>query len=71
MAIREGEHWICSNPNCRSQTYIVISAGTAVGTSPKCSCGSRMKKKYTAPGFRAIEHPDELEAYRRKFFSKV
>ena len=71
MAIREGELWICSNPNCRSQTYVVISAGTAVSSSPKCSCGSGMKKKYTPPSLRAIDDPDELEVYRKKFLSKV
>jgi len=71
MTMREGERWICSNPKCRCEIYVVISAGTADGRNPQCTCGGRMKKAYTAPNMRLIHLPDELKVYKEMFLSNV
>jgi hypothetical protein len=71
MTMREGERWVCSNPECRCEIYVVIAAGPGDGTNPKCTCGFRMRKAYTSPGFRRIHHLDELKAVQEKFSSRI
>jgi len=71
MTMREGERWICSNPKCRCEIHVAISAGTVDGTNPQCSCGCRMRKAYTAPILRLIHFPDELKVHKEKFFSNA
>jgi len=66
MTMREGERWICSNPECRCEVYVVVAAGTADGTNPKCSCGFRMRKVYVAPNFKRILDPDQLKVLQGK-----
>lgn len=70
MTMREGERWICSNSRCKCEVLVVFSAGTHEGRNPRCSCGSAMKKTYTAPKLRSIEE-DEAKSLHERFFSKV
>jgi len=70
MAVRDGQHWVCSNPACRSEAFI-IAARRMETTQPKCSCGSSMKKAYTPPNIRLIVHPDERKACEEKILSRV
>lgn len=54
MLMRSGETWLCTNPAC--QGSVVVKSGTYTeGTNPRCSCGARMKKKYTSPVFRYLD----------------
>jgi hypothetical protein len=55
MTMREGERWICSNQNCRSEIEVKAGAGDLAGANPVCSCRSRMKKVYMAPKLRRIQ----------------
>ena len=71
MTMREGERWICSNSKCKCEIQVVISARTANGTNPQCSCGCRMRKAYTAPTFRRVLLPEEVKVFQEKFFSSV
>jgi len=54
MMMRDGERWICSNPKCRYEVHILMDESRD-GTGPKCSCGSGMKKSYTAPKVSTID----------------
>jgi hypothetical protein len=67
MTMREGERWICSNPACRCEVLVVLSAGAGDGTNPRCSCGFAMRKRYKAPKLLLLEGKD----LREKFYSKV
>lgn len=54
MLMQSGETWLCSNPAC--QGSVVVKPGTYIeGSNPRCSCGARMKKKYTSPVFRYLD----------------
>jgi hypothetical protein len=70
MTRNVGERWICSNAECRCELVVEVSARTGEGTSPRCSCGFPMKKRYRAPVIRVIQN-DEARNLREKFFSKV
>ncbi len=70
MTRREGQHWICSNPCCASEVF-VIAAEWSQAANPKCSCGSSMKKIYTAPKVRSIVDPSERKSYQDKVFSRL
>jgi len=70
MAMQIGERWICSNAECRCELVVTHSGHTGAGTNPRCFCGSRMKKRYTAPTFREIRQ-DEAKSLHERFFSKV
>ena len=48
MMMKSGEEWHCTNPACRCQ-IVVQSGSLAEGSSPSCSCGAPMKKKYCPP----------------------
>ena len=67
MTMREGERWICSNPTCRCEVLVVLSAGDGDSTNPRCSCGFAMRKRYTTPKLRVLEGKDLKE----KFYSEV
>ena len=54
MTMQEGEHWICSNADCRCEVVVAASAGSKKGSNPTCSCGFAMRKRYSAPIFTAI-----------------
>lgn len=54
MLMHSGETWLCTNTAC--QGSVVVKTGTyAEGSNPRCSCGARMKKKYTPPVFRYLD----------------
>jgi hypothetical protein len=65
-----GERWICSNLRCGCEIVVTFSTRTGRGTNPRCSCGSPMKKRYTAPVIRLMQN-DEVRNLREKFLSKV
>ena len=71
MTMRERERWICSNPKCRCQVYVMVAAGPTSGTNPRCSCGSAMKKAYSAPSFTRLELSDDLKVVQELFSSGV
>ena len=70
MVMKVGERWICSDAECRCELVVVRSGRTGEGANPRCFCGSRMKKRYTAPAFREIRE-DEAKNLHERFFSKV
>ena len=70
MTMQAGERWICSNLKCGCECVVVLSARTREGINPRCSCGSPMKKRYTAPVIRQV-HGEEFRNLQEKFFSKV
>jgi hypothetical protein len=70
MTMREGERWICSNPECRCEVVVVIAAAAREGTNPRCSCGFPMKKRYTTPAVKVL-HKEEARDFHEKFFAKV
>ena len=70
MTMREGERWICSNPECGCQVCVLTAARTGDGTNPQCVCGSRMRKAYAPPSFRQIG-PDEQKTIGEGFGSAV
>lgn len=53
MTMRSGR-WVCSNPKCRREVYILILDEGRDGRNPVCSCASEMKKAYNAPRVRPI-----------------
>jgi len=57
MTMQEGEHWICSNADCRCEVLVTAGAGSKEGRNPTCSCGFAMRKRYSAPIFTAIPSP--------------
>jgi hypothetical protein len=71
MTMQEGEHWICSNPNCRCEIVVETSAGLVEGANPKCSCGFAMKKRYSAPVLTAIRPVHDSAKLKELFFSQV
>ena len=70
MTMQVGERWICSKANCGCECVVVISASTREGTNPRCSCGSPMKKRYTAPVFREAREK-EFRNVPEKFLSNA
>jgi hypothetical protein len=70
MTMREEQHWICSNPGCKSEVFVIADEGSQA-KNPKCSCGSSMKKAYTAPKVKSIVDPAKRKFYRQRFFSKL
>jgi len=54
MRMTSADRWLCSNPACGCQV-LVETAATAEGTNPRCSCGAKMKKKYTLPALAYLE----------------
>lgn len=67
----KGEHWICSNPECRCEVFVVHPAVTTEGENPQCTCGFPMRKPYIAPIFRAIRDFDELKHLQEMFSPKA
>jgi hypothetical protein len=54
MMMQEGEHWICSNSDCRCEVVVAARAGGKEGRNPTCSCGFAMRKRYSAPIFTGL-----------------
>jgi hypothetical protein len=71
MTMWEGEHWICSNPNCRCEIVVETSASKVEGTNPKCSCGFAMRKRYRAPILTAIRLVNGSTELKETFFSQA
>ena len=71
MKMQKGENWICSNPKCRSEFVVTAASEPEDGVNPRCCCGSKMKKTYTAPRFWTMQNSDSLQALDRRFQSKV
>src|SRR5882762_753091 len=66
MTRPKAQHWICSNPCCASQVFVIAVEGSQAA-NPKCSCGSSMKKIYTAPKLRSVVDPSERKSYQERF----
>jgi hypothetical protein len=71
MTMREGEHLICSNPDCRCEVVVVVSAPSPTDRNPICTCGFALRKVYVAPTVRTIRNPDEVKELQEMFFSKI
>lgn len=71
MTMREDQRWICSNPNCRREVYVMFAAASGGGALPKCSCGSPMKKPYTPPSLTQARPSEGKEVYGERLFSRV
>jgi hypothetical protein len=50
MKMRIGEKLRCANSDCRAE--VVVNATTPA--SPRCGCGSRMKRHYQKPTVREV-----------------
>jgi hypothetical protein len=48
------EKWHCINRACNTEIQLPANIATDAPL-PHCSCGARMKKKYTAPVFRYLD----------------
>lgn len=70
MTMREGQQWICSDPHCRSEVF-VIAAVRLEAAKPRCSCGSPMKTAYTTPKVRSVVDPAERRNYQERVSLKV
>jgi hypothetical protein len=65
ITMQVGERWICSNAACRCELVVMRSGRTGEGANPRCFCGSRMKKRYTAPVFREIRQDEAKNSHER------
>ena len=54
MLMKSGERWHCVNANCRCEV-LVESDSNVAGTSPRCVCGSPLKRNYVPPVFRYLD----------------
>jgi len=54
MVMKSGERWHCTHPACRC-AVLVENTGEIEGQSPRCACGSVMKKDYSSPVFRYLD----------------
>jgi hypothetical protein len=54
MLMKSGERWHCTNPLCRCEV-LVESNGAVQGTNPRCTCGSVLKKEYSAPVLKYLD----------------
>ena len=54
MVMKSGERWHCINPACGC-IVLVESSGEIEGQSPRCACGTIMKKGYSPPVFRYLD----------------
>jgi hypothetical protein len=48
------ENWHCMNRSCNAEIQLQVNSAVDAPL-PRCCCGSRMKKKYTAPVFRYLD----------------
>jgi hypothetical protein len=71
MTMQQGEHWICSNSDCRCEVVVAASAGSKEGRNPTCSCGFAMRKRYSAPIFTVIPEPDRANDLQDLIFLRI
>ena len=71
MMMQEGEHWICSNADCRCEVVVTAGAGSKEGRNPTCSCGFAMRKRYSAPIFTAIPERDRANGIQELISLRV
>jgi len=71
MTMQEGEHWICSNLDCRCVVLVTTSAGSQEGSNPICSCGFAMRKRYSAPIFTAIPESGGANDVQEVILSRI
>lgn len=62
MRMREAERWHCMDANCGCQIIVSVGANIEGRHSPRCCCGTAMKKTYSSPMIRVIETVGEIEA---------
>lgn len=53
MPLKLGERYVCQNPLCKCEIEITRASIDTNGT-PKCACGSPLKKPYRSPAFREL-----------------
>jgi hypothetical protein len=66
--MKSGERWHCVNQACHCE-ILVESDGQIPGASPRCACGSVMKRNYVPPVFKyldflRVEEPAEARERR-------
>jgi hypothetical protein len=54
MLMKSGERWHCINPACNCEV-LVESDSNVSGGSPRCVCGSSMKRNYVPPVFKYLD----------------
>ena len=62
VLVRLREQYVCSSATCRREIEIEIPPGHKVGETqnPRCTCGSKMKKVYSAPVFRELTSAEAI-----------
>jgi hypothetical protein len=61
--MQQGEKWLCSNGNCGAEIVVTESSSLNDIESPRCGCGSTMKKPREKPSTRErTASADELDA---------
>ena len=61
MRLKQGQLWHCINAACAAEIQVVHDAGLAVGSNPRCSCGSIMKMRYGKPQLRTYGESEKPE----------
>jgi len=69
MTMREERRWICSNPKCRCEIHVAISAGT-VTEQIHNALVDPYEKGLHRPILRLIHFPDELKSIRKSFLER-
>ncbi len=70
MRIQEGERWRCLNDACGGEIMVLVS-GQLEGESPRCSCGSVMKKHYNKPTLWSHDDTGALERLAGRLIGKI
>jgi len=52
MILRDKDHLICMNPECRAESVIIKAPKQEA--APVCACGAKMKKIYNSPQLRKL-----------------
>lgn len=66
MKMRKGEKWICSNPACRAEFVVATGSAPENGVNPRCCCGSKMKKVYSAPALWKMQDSEDSKTLERR-----
>ena len=54
IAMREGQHYRCQNPECRAEIEVTKDSIEGI-SNPICCCGTPMKRPYSKPVLRVLD----------------